>query len=114
MEKMNFNEEKIFSFAREGLMLIGYPDNVILNSTIVDESKPVFWVLYEKNNNVTLEKHYKPLRVKDFCDLILFAMSVNGYDIEGIDIRVRDNEICYSVKASIVSYGDGMKKRKRR
>lgn len=114
MEKINFSEERIFSFVKEGLILIGYPDNIIINSIIGDEDKPIFWALYEKNNNGNLEKYYKPLKVKDFCDLVLFAMSINGYDIDGIDIRIRDNKICYSARTNIVTYGDGMKKRKRR
>ena len=47
-------------------------------------------------------------------DLMKFALEVNGYDIEGIDIRVRDEEICYSIETNIVSYDKGYSKRKRR
>ena len=41
-------------------------------------------------------------------------MEMNGDDIKGIDIRVRNNEICYSIETNIVTYGNGHGKNKRR
>ena len=61
-----------------------------------------------------MTKHIKRLTVGNFVDLMKFALEVNGYDIEGIDIRVRDEEICYSIETNIVSYDKGYSKRKRR
>lgn len=114
MEKMNLSEIQVFRFVKEGLLLVGFPDNIEICSYIGDEEKPMYYAVYEVESNGIVDKHIKPLRVRDIVNLMSFAMSMNGYDIEGIDIRVRDDEICYSVRANIVTYGGGPKKSKRR
>lgn len=114
MEKMNLSEIKAFSFVKEGLLLIGFPNNIDICSYVGDNGKPVYYAVYEKEVDGKIDKHIKPLSIKDFVDLMTFAMSVNGYDVDGIDIRVRDGEICYSVNVDIVTYGGGPKKNKRR
>lgn len=114
MEKMNLSEAQVFRFVKEGLLLIGFPNNIDICSYVGDGEKPMYYATYEKEVNGKVDKHIKPLRVRDFVDLMNFAMSVNGYDIDGIDIRVRDDEICYSVRVNIAIYGDGPKMNKRR
>ena len=114
MEKMNLSEVKVFNFVKEGLMLIGYPENTEIHSYVGDDDRPVFYATYEKEKDGQVNKHIKPLRVRDFVDLMTFAMNIGGYDIEGIDIRVRDEEICYSIRTNIVTYGDGPRKNRRR
>ena len=114
MEKMNLSEAQVFRFVKEGLLLIGFPNNIDICSYVGDGEKPMYYATYEKEVNGKVDKHIKPLRVRDFVDLMNFAMSVNGYDIDGIDIRVRDDEICYSVRVNIATYGDGPKMNKRR
>lgn len=114
MEKMNISEAQVFRYVKEGLTLIGYPENVEIFSYVGDEDRPMFYATYEKNKNGVLEKHIKPLRVKDFVDLMNFGMSFNGFEIGGIDIRVRDDSVCYSVHTNIVTYGDVPRKNKRR
>ena len=114
MEKMNFSEEQVFKYVKEGMLLIGYPENVKVFRYVGDNDKPMFYATYEKYVDGNIEKHLKRLRVKDFVDLFKFALIVNGYDIDSIDIRVRDEKICYSIFSNIVTYGDGPKKNKRR
>lgn len=114
MEKINLNEIKALQFIKEGLMLIGFPENVEVCSYIGDQDRPCYYANYEKIYNDEIVKHIKPLRVKDVVDLMKFAMEINGYEIEGIDIRVRDETVAYSVKTNIVTYADGPKKNKRR
>ena len=41
-------------------------------------------------------------------------MMINGYDLGGIDIRVRNEAVCYSIHTNIATYGDGPRKNKRR
>ena len=135
MEKMNISEVQVFRYVKDGLTMIGYPDNIELFSYVGDEDRPMFcatyeinsssfvddiktvisrYETYEKNINGRVDKHIKPLRVKDFVDLMNFGMMINGYDLGGIDIRVRDEAVCYSVHTNIATYGDGPRKNKRR
>lgn len=114
MEKMNISEVQVFRYVKDGLTMIGYPDNIELFSYVGDEDRPMFYATYEKNVNGRVDKHIKPLRVKDFVDLMNFGMMINGYDLGGIDIRVRDEAVCYSVHTNIATYGDGPRKNKRR
>ena len=114
MEKMNVSEAKVFQYVADGLQLIGYPQEIELHSYVGDGDKPMFYATYEKNVNGRVDKHIKPLRVKDFVDLMNFGMMINGYDLGGIDIRVRDEVVCYSVHTNIATYGDGPRKNKRR
>lgn len=114
MEKMNIGEAKAFNFVKEALVFIGFPDNIEISSFIGDEDKPMYMAKYERMVDGEAEKHIKILRIKDIVDLMTLSMTFNGYDIEGIDIRVRDDKIYYFVRANIVTYGDGPKKNKRR
>ena len=114
MENMNISEDKAFRFVCEGLTLIGYPDNIEMHSYIGDDNKPCYYATYEKDYKGTMTKHIKRLSVGNFVDLMKFVMEINGYDILGIDIRVRDEVLCYSVKTNIVGYsGHGKHKRRR-
>ena len=113
MEKMNLSEGKVFQYVAEGLQLIGYPEGIELHSYVGDEEKPMFYATYEKEYKGSMVPHIKRLSVGNFVDLMKFALEVNGFDIEGIDIRVRDENICYSINTNIVSYG-GYGKHKRR
>lgn len=113
MEKIKLNAFKAHNFVKEGLILIGFPENIEVCSFIGDEDRPIYYATYEKFNNGKVEKHIKPLRIKDFVDLMEFAMSIGGYDIKGIEIKVRDESIDYYVMTNIVSY-DNPTKRKRR
>lgn len=114
MEKMNISEVQVFKYVKEGLILLGFPNNIEIFSYVGDEDKPIFYATYEKDVNGKLDKHIKPLRIRDFVDLVNFGMMVNGFEIGGIDIRVRDEAVCYSVHTNIATYGDGPKKNKRR
>ena len=114
MEKMNISEVKVFHYVAEGLMLIGYPENIELHSYVGDGDRPMFYATYEKDYKGTMTKHIKRLTVGNFVDLMKFVMEINGYDIEGIDIRVREEEICYSIRTNIVSYGGHGKHKRRR
>ncbi len=114
MENMNISEEKAFRFACEGLTLIGYPNNIEMHSYVGDDNRPCYYATYEKDYKGTMIKHIKRLSVGNFVDLMRFAMEINGYDILGIDIRVRDESLCYSVKTNIVSYGGHGKHKRRR
>ena len=114
MEKMNISEVQVFRYVKEGLTMIGYPDNIELFSYVGDEDKPMFYATYEKDYKGTMTKHIKRLSVGNFLDLMKFAMEINGFDIEGMDIRVRDEQICYSIETNIATYGKGHGKHKRR
>ena len=114
MEKMNISEFQVFKYVKEGFMLIGFPDNIEIHSYVGDMEKPIFYATYEKEINGKVDKHIKPLRVKDFVDLMSFGMMANGFDLGSIDIRVRDDVICYSVYTNIATYGDGPRRNKRR
>ena len=114
MEKMNVSEAKVFQYVADGLQLIGYPQEIELHSYVGDGDKPMFYATYEKAHKGIMTKHIKRLTVGDFVKLMRFSMEVNGFDIAGIDIRVRDEEICYSIQTNIVSYGSGYGKHKRR
>ncbi len=113
MEKMNISEVRAFQYVVEGLQLIGYPQEIELHSYVGDGDKPMFYATYEKDYKGTMTKHIKRLTVGNFVDLMKFAMEVNGFDIGGIDIRVRDESVCYAVHTNIVTYG-GYGKHKRR
>lgn len=114
MERVNISEAKAFNFVNEALMIIGFPENIEVSSSIGDGDRPRYFAKYEKEVEGGVEKHIKPLSIKDFVDLMTLAMVLKGYDVGGIDIRVRDNEICYYAKVNIVTYGDGPRKNKRR
>ena len=114
MEKINLSEEQVFKYVKEGMTMIGYPENILLFSYIGDNDKPMFYATYEKYRNDNLEKHIKRLRIKDFVDLLKFSLIVNGYDIDIVDIKVRDEKICYSIFSNIVTYENGPRKNKRR
>ncbi len=113
MEKMNINEEKVFQYVAESLQLMSYPQELELHSYVGDNERPMYYATYEKEYKGSMVKHIKRLSVGNIVDLMKFAMEVHGYDVDGIDIRVRDNEICYSLLVNIVSYG-GYGKHKRR
>lgn len=113
MEKMNINEEKVFQYVSESLQLMSYPHELELHSYVGDNERPMYYATYEKEYKGSMVKHIKRLSVGNIVDLMKFAMEVHGYDVDGIDIRVRDNEICYSLLVNIVSYG-GYGKHKRR
>ena len=114
MEKMNLSEVRVFQFVSEGLYLIGFPKDIEMHSYVRDGDRPMFYATYEKDYKGTMTKHIKRLSISNVVDLMKFALEVNGYDIQGIDIRVRDDEICYSIQTNIVSYGSGHGKHKRR
>ena len=114
MEKMNVSEAKVFQYVADGLQLIGYPQEIELHSYVGDGDTPCYYATYEKDYKGTMTKHIKRLSIGNVVDLMKFALEVNGYDIQGIDIRVRDEEICYSIQTNIVSYGSGHGKHKRR
>lgn len=114
MEKMNLSEARVFHFVSEGLHLIGYPKDIEMHSYVGDGDTPCYYATYEKDYKGTMTKHIKRLSIGNVVDLMKFALEVNGYDIQGIDIRVRDEEICYSIQTNIVSYGSGHVKHKRR
>ena len=114
MEKMNISEVKVFQYVAEGLNLIGYPKDIEIHSYVGDRDKPCYYATYEKEYKGMMTKFIKRLSIKDFVDLMNFAMEINGYDIKGIDIRVRNDEICYSIETNIATYGSGHGKHKRR
>ena len=114
MEKMNLSEARVFHFVSEGLHLIGYPKDIEMHSYVGDGDKPMFYATYEQDYKGTMTKHIKRLSRGNFVDLMKFALEVNGFDIDGNDIRVRDEQICYSIHTNIVSYGSGYGKHKRR
>lgn len=114
MEKMNLSEARVFHFVSEGLHLIGYPKDIEMHSYVGDGDTPCYYATYEKDYKGTMTKHIKRLSIGNVVDLMKFALEVNGYDIQGIDIRVRDEEICYSIQTNIVSYSSGHGKHKRR
>lgn len=114
MEKMNLSEARVFHFVSEGLHLIGYPKDIEMHGYVGDGDTPCYYATYEKDYKGTMTKHIKRLSIGNVVDLMKFALEVNGYDIQGIDIRVRDEEICYSIQTNIVSYGSGHGKHKRR
>jgi hypothetical protein len=114
MEKMNLSEAKVFQYVAEGLYLIGYPKDIEIHSYVGDGERPMFYATYEKEYKGSMVRHIKRLSVRNFVDLMKFALEVNGFDIVGIDIRVRDEEICYSIQTNIASYGSGHGKHKRR
>lgn len=114
MEKMNLSEARVFHFVSEGLHLVGYPKDIEMHSYVGDGDTPCYYATYEKDYKGTMTKHIKRLSIGNVVDLMKFALEVNGYDIQGIDIRVRNEEICYSIQTNIVSYGSGHGKHKRR
>ena len=114
MEKMNINEVKVFQYVAEGLYLIGYPKDIEIHSYVGDGDKPVYYATYEKDYKGTMTKHIKRLSRGNIVDLMRFGMEVNGFDIEDIEIRVRDEEICYSVYTNIATYGEYGKHKRRR
>ena len=113
MERMNVSEMKVFQYVAEGLYLIGFPKDIEIHSYIGDGDRPMYYATYEKEYKGKIVKHIKRLSVGNFLDLMRFAMEINGFDIEGVDIRVRDESICYSIETNIASYG-GYGKYKRR
>ena len=114
MEKMNISEAKVFQYVAEGMYLIGFPKDIEIHSYVGDGDRPMYYATYEKDYKGTMTKHIKRLTIGNFVDLMKFAMEVHGYDVDGIDIRVRDNEICYSLLVNIVSYGSYGKHKRRR
>ena len=114
MERMNINEAKVFQYVAEGLYLIGYPKDIEIHSYVGDEQRPCYYAIYEKDYKGTSFKHIKRLTVGNFLTLMKFAMEMNGFDIERIHIRERNEQICYSIETNIATYGNGHGKHKRR
>lgn len=113
MEKIRFSEERANSFVREGLTLIGFPDNLSIQRFIGDNNTVSYFVYYEAEVKGKVCKRIKPLTKRNYIDLMKFALQVNGYDVPFIDIRVRDEDVTYTVSTNIVTY-DGPRKKKRR
>ena len=111
MEHMNISEVKIFEFAKQGLVDLGYPSNIEIHSS-AREGNPHYYATYVVES--LDEKHIKPLRVKDIIELVKYSMELQGYDSVALNIRVRDEQICYSVETNIVTYGNGKGRSKRR
>ena len=114
MEKMNISEVKVFQYVAEGMNLIGFPKDIEIHCYVGDGYKPMFYATYEKEYKGTMTKHIKRLTVGNIVTLMKFAMEVNGFDIDGIDIRVRDEKVCYAVHTNIVTYGGHGKHKRRR
>ena len=104
MEKISVNEFKIMQFVKKALIDIGFPQNVEISSYVGDNDTPVYYATYEFED--IREKHIKPLRVSDILNLVKYAMEMDGYDSPELNIRVRDGQVCYSVMANIVTYGN--------
>ncbi len=97
---------------KRSLVDIGYPDNIEVTSYVGDNDSISYYAIYQCVSND--EKHIKPLRVKDVIELVKYSMEVQGYDSVVLNIRVRDEQICYSVETNIVTYGNGKGRSKRR
>ena len=102
MESMNVSEAKILDYAREGMVEIGYPSNTQITSYIGDNN----YVMYEATyfDEIKKEKHLKPLKFKDISSLAVLAMELKGYDSVKLEVRVRNNKVCYKVLSNIVTY----------
>lgn len=111
MEHMNISEFKILEFAKQGLVDIGYPSNIEIHSS-AREGNPHYYATYVVE--ALDEKHIKPLRVKDIIELVKYSMELQGYDSVALNIRVRDEQICYSVETNIVTYGSKGRSKRRR
>jgi hypothetical protein len=111
MEHMNISEVKIMEFAKKGFVDLGYPENIEIHSSVAD-GNPHYYATYTIEEYG--EKHIKPLRTKDIIQLVKYSMEMEGYDSPELNIRVRDGQVCYSVMANIVTYGNGKGRNKRR
>ena len=111
MEHMNISEVKVMDFAKKGLVDLGYPENIEIHSYVGD-GNPYYYATYTMEDYD--EKHIKPLRVKDIIELVKYSMEVQGYDSVKIHVSVRDDAICYSAEANIVTYGNSKGRNKRR
>ena len=111
MEHTNISEFKILEFAKQGLVDLGYPSNIEIHSS-AREGNPHYYATYTMEDYD--EKHIKPLRVKDIIQLVKYSMEIQGYDSVVLNIRVRDEEICYSVETNIVTYGGKGRSKRRR
>ncbi len=113
MEKIKFSEEHAHGFVKEGLMLIGFPENLQIQGFIGDNDTVSYWVYYESEVKGKMHKRIKPLTKRNYIDLMKFALQINGYDVSFVDIKVRDESVSYTVSTNIATY-DGPSKRKRR
>ena len=111
MEHMNISDFKILEFAKQGLVDLGYPSNIEIHSS-AREGNPHYYATYTMEDYD--EKHIKPLRVKDIIQLVKYSMEIQGYDSVVLNIRVRDEEICYFVETNIVTYGGKGRSKRRR
>lgn len=110
MEKMNLSEYKILEFAKKALVYLGYPDNIEIIAAV--RSGFACYEAYYEIEEVK-QKHIKPLKINDIVKLVKYGMEINGYDDVSLNIKVRDNKICYSVETTLVTYGGkGSKKRR--
>lgn len=114
MEMIKLNSWKAENFIKKGLSLICFPEDVEILSYVGDGNKAYFQIQYEKERNGIMEKHIRVLPRRDVVGLMMLAMILDGYDVESISIKTRKNEIYYEVSTSMVSYGDGSMKHKRR
>ena len=109
MEKIHISEFKILNYAKKGLIDIGYPDNIEVTSYIGDNDTVMYYAEYEANSLIELgkkDKHLKPLSISDIVKLVQYAMELEGYETPELSIRVRDEKVCYSVMATIATYGN--------
>ena len=111
MEHKNISEVKIMEFVKKGFVDLGYPENIEIHSSVAD-GNPHYYATYTIEEYG--EKHIKPLRTKDIIQLVKYSMEIEGYDSVVIDVRVRNEQICYLVETNIVTYGNKGRGRSKR
>ncbi len=110
MEKIKLNQEQAESYVKEALILIGYPEELNIITYINHEGKPRYEVYYERDS----EKHIKPLHRRDIINLIILGMSLNGYAIDSVYIKIKDEEIIYEISTEIVVHEKEYSRNRRR
>lgn len=114
MEKENMQSYRADSFVKKGLVLLGYPEELEICTYIGDDERPFYHVYYMGEMKGQLYKRIKPLRLKDYLDLLQLAMILDGYDVQNIWARVRDEKVIYECHFHVAEFGGMGKKKKRR
>ena len=93
--KIHIGEMQVMKLLSDGLVLIGYPDNLKIHCHISDNNRPRYYFVYSDDCGT---KYLKTFGVKEAINIIQNMMWVNRCEKTDIGIDVNNGNVSYFVK----------------